>query len=253
MRKKQSIVPGILLLLALVFAVLAVREYLPYWINEFQMEQMKREIRKSQREDSGKYSKESRRERTINWKKLHKINPDIIAWIEVPGTKIDYPVLKCKSWNEYLSRDYKGNKNILGSIFVQPETASDFSNQHTVIYGHNMKDKQMFGSLHNYESKKFWDKHRNVYIYLPDQTIQAEVYSTYDCMDMTETFYTEFPDEAAWQQWKDMTVEKSYYNMKMKPTSESRVLTLSTCSNGRGRSSRYVVHCMIQTAEEGRE
>lgn len=249
MRKRHNIVPIFLLIMALIFTVLAVREYLPYWTNALKMEQIKKEIRQS----GGKGSKEEHKERTINWKKLHKMNQDIIAWIEVSGTKVDYPVLKCKRWNEYLSRDYRGNKNILGSIFVQPDTAEDFSDQHTVVYGHNMRDKQMFGSLHNYEAKKFWKKHKNVYIYLPDRTIKARIYSTYDCIDMTETFYTEYPDEASWQEWKVMTAEKSYYDTGIIPKEKDNVLTLSTCSNGRGRSSRYVVHCVFQIAEEGRE
>lgn len=246
MKKQHNIIPIFLLLLALMFSGLAVREYLPYWTNEFEMEQVRKRV------TQGIDTKEDHKGRRIDWKKLHKMNKDIIAWIEVPGTKIDYPVLKCKSWNEYLSRDCKGNKNILGSIFVQPDAAKDFSDRHTVIYGHNMKDKQMFGSLHRYESKKFWKKHRNVYIYLPEKTMQGTIYATYDCIDTTETFYTEFPDEAAWQQWKEMTIEKSYYDTGIMPAPDDGVITLSTCSNGRGRSSRYVVHCVFQILEEGR-
>lgn len=110
----------------------------------------------------------------------------------MPGTKVDYPVVKCQSLSYYLHHDVEKKYNIVGSVFVQPDTAEDFSDSHTVIYGHNMKDKQMFGSLHSYESEGFWKKHKEVCIYQPGRVIQAKVYSVYDTPDGTDTYRTEF-------------------------------------------------------------
>ncbi len=239
-KKKVSIISIVLLTGAFVFAFLAVKEYLPYWKNDISMRIIQRQI--TGKEDTGK----DKKRKNINWKKLNKMNPDIIAWIEVPGTKIDYPLLKCPTDSYYLHKDLKKKDNILGSIFVQTDTSRDFSDKHTVVYGHNMKDQQMFGSLHQFESRKFWKKHQDLYIYQPEQTIHAIAYSTYDCTDATDTYKTEFTTEKEWGEWLSMTAERSYYDTGITPEVSGQVITLSTCSNRRARTSRYVVNCVVE-------
>lgn len=240
-RKKDTrIFSAALMFAAGILAMLAAREYLPYWTNQFHTLALRKELDTGQEEGQGDI------EDSKDWDKLHKINEDIIAWIEVPGTKVDYPVLRCPSSGYYLHRDFRKRKNVLGSIFVQPETPKELSGHHTVIYGHNMRDKQMFGSLHYFESGEFFRGHREVFIYLPGETIRAVPYSVYDCQDATDTYQTEFRSEEEWRKWQEMTVEKSYHDAAEKPDSESQVLTLSTCSNGRGRKSRFVVNCIVR-------
>ncbi len=216
------------------FMYQAWKDYRPFLQNDISLERLKKEVKQGEDDRPD-----------IDWDKLKKTNPDIIAWIKVKGTKIDYPVLKAKSWNYYLHRDYTGKKNRLGSIFVQPETANDFSNNHTIIYGHNMASLSMFGSLHRFEKKSFWEKHHTVYIYQQDRTILATAYSTYDCQDKTDTYLTTFETDSDWKEWIQMTKGKSYYNTGKNPKTTDRIITLSTCSNGRNHTSRYVVNCII--------
>ena len=135
--------------------------------------------------------------RKIDWEKLRKTNPDIIAWITVPGTKIDYPVLSCKTWNEYLHKDYMGEPSKPGSVFIQPETGKEFNDFHTIIFGHNMRNQSMFGSLHRYEEESFWEKHRKIYVYQPGKAFCWRVFSAYDCKDGSETYLTEYKDTGA--------------------------------------------------------
>ena len=94
----------------------------------------------------------------------------------------------------------------------------------------------MFGSLHSYESERFWKKHKEVCIYQPGRVIQAKVYSVYDTPDGMDTYHTEFdmPDE--WKEWIAMTLEKRYYDTGIQPQEAEQIITLSTCSNGRGRN-----------------
>lgn len=120
---------AVLVLGILFFSSLSVKEYLPYARNRIQAERLQKEA--AGRDEKGR--------RKINWKKLQKRNKDIIAWIEIPGTKVDYPIVKCPTRSYYLHHDAEGRNSILGAVFVQPETAGDFSDIHTVIYGHNMR------------------------------------------------------------------------------------------------------------------
>ncbi len=232
-------------------ALLAVYEYLPYWRNRTELQELRKEVlmETGHSTDVGEEMDSARNQfRQLDWEKLKKKNSDIIAWIEVPGTNIDYPVLKSSEWNEYLDKDYKNRKSELGSIFIQPETKTDFTDPHTILYGHNMRDRQMFGSLHRYESEKFWKNHRKIYLHLPGQVLTAKVYSTYDCDDQTSTYQTDFSDEQEFHGWTEMSVSKRYYDTGLEPKAGSRIITLSTCSNGRGHSSRYVVHAVVSNS-----
>ena len=225
---------------ALTCAVLAVKDAAPFIKSEWEIRQLREKVKTEEHDPN---EKETRRD-NIYWDQLQKINPDIVAWITVPGTKIDYPVLQCSTWNEYLHKDYKGEYSYPGSIFIQPGVS--FSDQHIVVYGHNMASRAMFGSLHDYESKEFGREHPDVYIYEQGRTTHARIYSTYDCEDASETYQTEFRRVKEWMAWLTMTMEENYYGMGVVPVKEDRVITLSTCSTGRSEDSRYTVHSVVQ-------
>lgn len=222
---------------AMIFLIAALVEYYPFLKNDRDLHELKKEV---VQEDKDK------RSRKINWKKLKKINPDIIAWIEVPGTKVDYPVLGCHTWNEYLHKDYRGKDNYLGSIFIQPSTPKDFSTFHTVVFGHNMRNQSMFGSLHRFEKESFFKKHRKVLIYQPDQEIHAKVYSTYHTYDKRSSYQTEFKTEKEKQDWIRNTKKYATFSSGIQPKIHDRMITLSTCDNGRGHSARYVIHTITE-------
>ncbi len=224
---------------AIMLLVMAFREQYPLWKNQKGLEQLRSDVGLKQKDKD-----------PIDWKKLKTINPDIVGWIKVSGTKIDYPILRGKEWNEYLHKDYKGKDSYAGSIFIQPETS--FTDRHLVIYGHNMRVKSMFGSLHEFESKDFYKKHNKIYLYQPGEKIKCTIYSVYDCLDKSDTFLTNFVDnknnrENKWGDWLSMTIEKNaYYPIKNTPTKEDNVITLSTCSGKKkGDDYRFVVHGMI--------
>ena len=234
------------MLASLFFLFLAIKEYAPFFKNDIQMHELQKEVAPDDTTEDDAAGREQKLPkwagRKIDWEKLHKINPDIIAWIVVPGTKIDYPILRCKKWNEYLHKDYKGQPSKPGSIFIQPETKEDFSDFHTIIFGHNMRNKSMFGSLHSYEDESFWKKHRRIYIYQPGKAVRYRILSAYDCKDGSETYRIEYKDEKAKEEWISMIRKESYFSVKDGVKVSDHILTLSTCSNGGPRSSRYVIH-----------
>ena len=227
------------------FAVLTVKDAYPFVKSDIEIWQLREEVKEK------KHNKTWEERSTmdgLNWEKMKEINPDIVAWITVPGTQIDYPILQCSTWNEYLHKNYKGEYSYPGSIFIQPGVR--FTDRHVVIYGHNMASRSMFGSLHDYESQDFGLQHPDVYIYEQGRTIHARIYSTYDCEDASETYQTDFQTEEEWMTWLTMTIEENYYDMEMVPVKENRVLTLSTCFTGKNEDSRYTVHSVIQEITE---
>lgn len=130
------------------------------------------EIQPTANENSGK----------INWEKLREVNTDIIGWIEIPDTNINYPILHSNNNQYYLTHDFKKEYSRYGSIF----TTNTFNDKEIIIYGHNMKNEKMFGELENYKDKSFYNLHRKVNIYTSDKKFEGEVYYFYDNVEQNE-------------------------------------------------------------------
>jgi len=120
-----------------------------------------------------------KKERSIDFERLHKINPDIVAWIEVPGTNIDYPVVQGKDNEEYMHHTFRKNYNFAGCIFLDSHCHQDFSSDNSVIYGHHMRNGTMFAQLVKFRDDSFVKKHRRIILYLPGETRKLKVVSAY--------------------------------------------------------------------------
>ena len=120
--------------------------------------------------------------RKIDFDKLKETNEDIVGWLYIPGTSVDYPILLGDSNDEYLYRDIEGNWTGLGSIFALKNTEEDLSNARICLFGHNMLYYEMFGELKRYyQEDKFRDKHQTFYVYTPDRVMELGIYSILTC------------------------------------------------------------------------
>lgn len=108
--------------------------------------------------------------RVINFTKLKKINPQIIAWVYIPNTRIDYPIAQAKDNDFYLHHDFYGNSSFSGCVFLDKDAKPDFTDHDSPIYGHHMRNKSMFGSLDYFRQDSFRQSHQIAFIYLPGQT-----------------------------------------------------------------------------------
>ena len=104
---------------------------------------------------------------TVDFAPLQAINPDIVAWLRIPGV-LEYPVVRGKDNSYYLNHTVQKTYNIAGSIFLDYRNERDFSDSKNIIYGHNMKDGSMFHVLRNYQDIDFFQEHTDMEIYLPD-------------------------------------------------------------------------------------
>ena len=104
---------------------------------------------------------------TVDFAALQEINPDVVAWIRIPGV-LEYPVVRGEDNSYYLNHTVQKTYNIAGSIFLDYRNERDFSDSKNIIYGHNMKDGSMFHVLRNYQDIDFFQEHTDMEVYLPD-------------------------------------------------------------------------------------
>ncbi len=111
----------------------------------------------------------------VDFRLLQNESDDIIAWLYSPDTPINYPVLQGENNDTYLHHLPNGKYNFAGSLFVDSACADDFSSPCTVIHGHNMKNDTMFGSLPDYESQEYFEKHSKLYLITPEHSYRVDL------------------------------------------------------------------------------
>ena len=110
----------------------------------------------------------------IDFAVLDSQNPDVVAWIQIPGTQINYPVVQGKDNDYYLHRDLNGQKSTAGTIFLDYADRADFSSMHNVLYGHHMKNGSMFKDISRYKDQGYFDQHSEIILYTPEREIHLK-------------------------------------------------------------------------------
>ncbi|MGN1126066.1 MAG: class B sortase [Ruminococcus sp.] len=188
----------------------------------------------------------------IDFEKLQKENKDIVGWIRIKGTNIDYPVLRAPASDEsyYLHRDYTGSYLYAGSIYMESYNQPDFSDRDTILYGHNMMNGTMFADLHKFEDSSFFSKHKYFYIYTPDSIKKYLIYSAYEYDDRhINNSYKHFEDVKMFKEYIDYSLNPksaivSNVRVNSKVTVKDKLVTLSTCTNNRPEN-RFLVQGVL--------
>lgn len=199
--------------------------------------------------DEVKYRDESG-EIKIDFELQQAQNPDIYAWITVPGTGIDYPVLQ-KSGTEdiydnyYLDHKADLSEGLPGAIYTQPVNSRDFKDSVTVLYGHNMKNGGMFSSLHEFEDRDFFEKNRQIIIYTPDNTFVYEIFAAADFSDVLIPYEYDFNDDSEILRYlEDVEECRGNFRNETEVLKSDKILTLSTCYSGRDEN-RLLIQAVL--------
>ena len=181
---------------------------------------------------------------TVDFESLLAQGPDVKAWLELPGTVIQYPVTQGEDNSYYLKHLYDGTANKVGCLFIDYENAEDFSDNNTIIYGHNMRDGSMFSTLVEYKAQAYYDEHPEMYLVTPEGGYVAEVFSSFvaspeESGSETSPWALEWKDSGAYTTWLSAMQERSVIETGVSVTSSDKVLTLSTCTNG--GADRFIV------------
>ncbi len=195
-------------------------------------------------------------ERTIDFAGLQaEENEHIYAWIYIPNTNVDYPILQHpKKADYYLTHDTKGNKVTAGSIFTQYYNAKDFNDNNTVIYGHNMKNGSMFKTLHYYEDELFFQDNPYVYIYTETDTRVYQIFGAYEYSDVHLLLSYNMDNDTTFGKYLEdlkgiKKSAKNHFDWELGVSKEDKIITLSTCIANKS-SNRYLVQAKLIAVEE---
>ncbi len=168
---------------------------------------------------------------TVDFKELQKKNSDIYAWIYIPDTVINYPVLQSEEDEDYyLNHNLDGSKGYPACIYTHPRNNKDFTDPDTVIYGHNMKDGSMFGNLKSYLDEFYGEGHNKLYIYTPDKVITYKFVSAYKSDDkLILDYYDDFKDKEVFKKYLKEVGDNAPSPVKL--SESDSLITLSTCTS----------------------
>ncbi len=198
------------------------------------------------RDDVAAYPTEAVSHTEIDFASLQAYNPDIIAWIKISGTNIDYPVLQGPNNDKYLRHTPDGDYSIAGSIFLEFSNASDFSDCHSIIYGHHFRGsyRPMFTQLVDYRSEEFYKAHPTAVLYTPAGKYTIRFFSCYVTKLGDNAWRTQM-EGSVYANWIRDVAGKAMYDTGILPQETDRVVTLSTCST-EFANARFVIHGILE-------
>ncbi len=184
----------------------------------------------------------------VDFDVLAAINSDIVAWITIPDTNIDYPIVQCDDNITYLSLSFAGEENPAGAIFMDYRHSFDFSLRNTILYGHKMRNGSMFADLEQYKEQDFYDSHKELYIYTPDETLHCMIISAYTTPTYVTTYTLDASAPGNFEEYADYIMKRSEILCVSPELEGKNIITLSTCDYSFD-DARMVVHAVILNEE----
>lgn len=177
----------------------------------------------------------------VDFTKLKEINTQTVGWLKVNGTNIEYPVVQANDNNYYIKRNLNKEYNVGGWVFVDYKNKLDGTDKNIIIYGHNMKDNSMFGSLKNVLKEEWYNNEENYIIDFITESEQQkyQVFSVYQIENEDYYIDTEFYNDE-FGEFIQTLKSRSIKDFNVDISSEDSILTLSTCANN--NKYRVVLH-----------
>lgn len=253
MKKKYIVLGSAAVCAALVCAAVGIRQYLLEKNAGERYEEIREEV-KAEAPDEPEEEEKEPVYIPIDFAALQARNPDVYAWITVPGTAIDYPILQSETDNTYyLTHTIDGTQSPEGSIYTEDYNSRDMEDPNTVIYGHDMKNGSMFQNLLSYQDRSFFNANRDILIYTPDAIRHYRIFAAYlyDDRHIMQSF--DFSDEAVYQQYLERIFSirdmNSCIDTEQEVTVDDKIITLSTCY-GNQSDKRYLVQAVLVSLEK---
>ena len=177
-------------------------------------------------------------ERMLKVRELKKENPDIVGWIEIEGTKISYPVLQGDNNEYYLNHNYRNEKTANGSIFLNKDYDWNLPSTNLLIYGHNMKNGEMFTDLLKYANESYYKNHPIIRFTTENDDSEYEIFSAFrsKVFYKSETYVFKYynflnaKNDEEYNEFVENAKEASIYDTNITPKYNENLITLTTCA-----------------------
>ena len=241
-RFKEKNKKGFLITIIQIFLIICIIVSLSYIIKWFKENNKSKNIK--MRIDKA-ISVDTTNNYKIDFNMLEETNSDVVAWLIVKNTNINYPIVKTNNNDYYLNHSFDKIVNSAGWIFADYKNKFNSTDKNIVIYGHNRKDQSMFGSLNRVLKKDWYEKEENHTIDLitKDGELKYKVFSVYQIENEEYYIKTSFSNNEDFKQFIKTIKSRSIYNFNTEVDENSQILTLSTC--GASSKSRVVLHAKL--------
>lgn len=165
----------------------------------------------------------------VDFDALLRDNKDIVGWIYCPDTPINYPVVQASDNDYYLRRDLNGKYLISGTLFADYRSETVGVDKNYVVFGHNMKNDTMFGTLVDYKKQSYYEAHPMLYYFTPDKAYKIELCAGQVVNRQDEIYNVNVSDEKT-SELIEKAISKSTFKAKVEIGEDDRFITLSTCS-----------------------
>ena len=189
----------------------------------------------------------------VDWDGLRAINPDVVAWVYVPGTPINYPVVQGSDNQEYLHKAFDGSTGWLasaGTIFLDASNTSDLSDQNNALYGHHMNDGSMFASLADFEDQDTFDSHRDIYVLTPQGNYRLKTFALVKTTGSDAIVQTSFANDASYQAYVQDKLNRSVVSQKGDTLTAADIkqsVLFSTCEYSQNDGRAVLFAAVVET------
>lgn len=176
-------------------------------------------------------------------------NSETVGWLQVNGTKINYPIVQHADNDFYLKHDFYQRQTNNGWIFGDYRNNFEIFDNNTIIYGHNLINNSMFGTLTYLSKESFFNNKNNHYIKLSTKNTNTiwQIFSVYKIEPTTDYLQAKFNSTTAYQEFLTKLKNRSYYNFNLDLNYTDKIITLSTCTSS--GTKRFVVHAKLINIE----
>lgn len=183
----------------------------------------------------------------VDFDALWETNQDVVGWLYCEDTPINLPLVQAEDNDYYLHRLMDGTYNSAGTLFVDCRNAGDFSDKNTILYGHNMKNKEMFGTLSNYRGQSYYEAHPIMWLLTPEETFQVALIAGYVTASDSKIYSFGLTEEDV-SALVEESIKQSTFQSGFQAAQADRYVTLSTCSYEYDNARYVLIGCLRSLA-----
>ncbi len=182
----------------------------------------------------------------VDWEYLESINTDVIGWLYCPDTVINYPVVQASDNEYYLKRGFNQESNTSGTLFADVSSVMGINMCNFIVYGHNMKDGSMLGTIEGYVDQSYYEEHPIMYYLTPTETYRIDLIAAHIVESTLDNYPGYFDSTADYQAYLNQITSSSLFSTNATVSTDYQLITLSTCDYSSSYNDpRFLLHGLL--------